>query len=373
MHLPFCPYLCPYCDFAKWPYRASAAEHYLGALAAELDSCPRRQAATIFLGGGTPNTYDAARLVALIGRLREHFPALTAEPEVSIEVNPELVRFEDLAAYRKAGVTRLSIGVQSFDRMEIRMLGRRHTPRDIEDAVHSARRAKIPSVSIDLIFAVPGQNAATWRRTLDRATTLGVDHISAYALTVEEGTPYAAMREKEPERFLNDSAEAELYEIAMERLEAAGYEQYEISNFARPGHRCAHNENYWANGEYIGIGVGAASYLEGVRSTHTRSLEAYTEASLTGRPIPGESERLEGAARVGEAIMLALRTSQGVRLASFKERYGIDVRTKYSGSIGEYTALGLMESTEGFVRLTRSGRLVANEICAAFLEAPSFA
>lgn len=373
VHLPFCPYICPYCDFAKWPYRASAAQRYLDALVAEVDTLPWRRAATLFLGGGTPNTYDAERVAALLFRLRERFSKDGAQQEISIEVNPELVCADDLAVYREAGVTRLSIGVQSFDDEEIRVLGRRHTAYDVGEVVRAARRVRIPSVSIDLIFAVPGQNAASWRHTLDRAIALEVDHISAYALTVEEGTPYAAMREREPQRFLDDVAEAELYEIAMERLEAAGYEQYEISNFALPGHRCAHNENYWANGEYIGIGVGAATYLDGVRSTHTRSLEAYTDASLARRPIPGESERLEGAQRTGEAMMLALRTSQGIRLASFKERYGIDVRRRYSSEIDGYTALGLMECGEGFVRLTRRGRLVANEVCAAFLEAPSFA
>ncbi len=373
VHLPFCPYLCPYCDFAKWPYRASKADRYLDALVMELATWPRREASTLFLGGGTPNTYEAPRITGLIKRLSEHFPRLDAAHEISIEVNPELVRADDLAAYRDAGVTRVSIGVQSFDDDEIRLLGRRHTARDITKAVNAARRARIPSVSIDLIFAVPGQSAASWQRSLDRAFALDVDHISAYGLTVEQGTPYAALREREPGRFLDDVAEAELYEIAMERLEAAGYEQYEISNFARPGHRCAHNENYWANGEYAGIGVGAASYVDGVRSTHTRSLAAYIEASVAGRPIPGESERLEGAARVGEAIMLALRTSQGVRLGPFNERYGIDVRSTYDSTIREYAAAGLVEHGEDFVRLTRRGRFVANEICAAFLEAPSFA
>ncbi len=369
VHLAFCPYLCPYCDFAKWPHRASAARRYLEAVEKELASVPERPAATIFVGGGTPNTYDAGTLAALVSRVRAHF-ASDAPQEVTVEVNPELVRPGDFPAYRDAGVTRLSIGVQSFDAREVRALGRRHALRDVDRAVTWARDAHISSVSVDLMFAVPGQTPTSWRASLQRAVALGVDHISTYGLTIEEGTPYARAREREPNRFLGDAAEAELYELAMEELVAAGYEQYEISNFARPGHRCAHNENYWANGEYVGIGVGAASYVGGVRSTHARSLSAYVEAALAQAPIPGESERLNGTRRAGEAVMLALRTAQGVGLRAFKERYDIDVLTWYRQPIREYTSAGLLERHDDFVRLTRRGRLFANDVCAAFIEAP---
>ena len=185
------------------------------------------------------------------------------------------------------------------------------------------------TVSLDLMFAVPGQTPDSWRRSLHRAVALGVDHVSAYGLTVEDGTPYAAWREREPDAFFDDGAEAELYAIAIDLLQAAGYEQYEVSNFARSGHECVHNCNYWANGDYVGLGVGAASYRDGVRSVHTRSLDEYVTAALEGRPIPSDAERLEGRRRTGEALMLALRTVQGVRLSEFKERYGIDVIEDY--------------------------------------------
>ncbi|HUY41038.1 MAG TPA: radical SAM family heme chaperone HemW [Candidatus Dormibacteraeota bacterium] len=369
VHLAFCPYLCPYCDFAKWPYRASAARRYLEALEEELDSVPKRPAATVFIGGGTPNTYDATTLAALVSRVRAHF-ASDISHEVTVEVNPELVRADDFPAYRDAGVTRLSIGVQSFDADEARTLGRKHSLRDVERAVAWARKARVPSVSVDLIFAVPGQTPHSWRTSLQRAIALGVDHISTYGLTVEEGTPYASVRARDPGWFLDDAVEAQLYEIAMDELGTAGYEQYEISNFARPGHRCAHNENYWANGEYVGMGVGAASYVGGVRSTHARNLSAYVDAALAHVPIPGESERLDGTRRAGEAMMLALRTAQGVGLRAFKERYDIDVLTLYANPIAEYTSTGLLERHGDFVRLTRRGRLFANDVCAAFLEVP---
>jgi oxygen-independent coproporphyrinogen-3 oxidase len=366
VHLPFCPYICPYCDFAKWPHRRSASDRYLNALEAEIGATPEQPAATLFFGGGTPNAYEAPQLAGLIARLRERF-ALGADAEISVEVNPELVRDGDFAAYVAAGVTRVSIGVQSFETTEIATLGRKHTPEQVEAVVIDARAAGIRSVSLDLIFAVPGQTRASWRRDLDRAIALGVDHVSTYGLTVEEGTPYAAWQLREPRAFADDAAEADLYGDAIDRLEAAGYEHYEISNFARPGHRCAHNENYWRNGEYLGLGVGAASFRDGERWTHTRELEAYLAAAESGAPIPAERERLEGARRAGEAAMLSLRTSQGVVPGAFKERYGLDFLGFYAPIIAEFRDAGLLEADAAGVRLTRKGRFVANDVCAAFV------
>ncbi|MBV9270428.1 MAG: radical SAM family heme chaperone HemW [Candidatus Eremiobacteraeota bacterium] len=366
VHLPFCPYICPYCDFAKWPLRRSEAGAYLAALTAEISKEPRRAAESIFFGGGTPNTYDAATIAALTKTLREHF-AGAQHQEISIEVNPENVRPGDFETYVESGINRVSIGVQSFIPAEIATLGRRHTPEQIVTVVDSARNTGIRSVSLDLIFGVPGQTARSWQRSLDRAVASGVDHISTYGLTVEPGTPYEIWREREPAAFPNDATEAELYGRAMDTLAAAGFEQYEISNFAKPGHRCAHNENYWSNGEYVGLGVGAASYRDGVRSVHTRGLQTYIAAAAAGELIPGESERLEGPARTGEAIMLALRTSQGVDLTGFKERYGVDVAATYRREIDEYRVEGLLELGDGYMRLTRRGRFLANDVCAAFV------
>lgn len=370
VHLPFCPYLCPYCDFAKWPRREAAARRYLSALYAELDLQPRVSAATLYLGGGTPNAYDAPTIADLVARLREHFAGATRASdfaEISIEVNPELVGAGDFARYRDAGVTRLSIGVQSFEPSEIRTLGRKHAPEQIARVVAQAREAGLRSISLDLIFAVPGQSPRSWRRSLERAIASDVDHISVYGLTVEEGTPYARWRERQPSAFFDDRREAELYSIAIETLQAAGYAQYEISNFARAGHQCAHNLNYWANGEYVGLGVGAASYRDGLRSVHTRSLEDYVEAALAGRPIPSEAERLEGRRRAGEALMLALRTTQGVRLGDFKERYGIDVIQDYAAVVERFAQTGLLERVADTMRLTQRGKFVANDVCGAFI------
>jgi oxygen-independent coproporphyrinogen-3 oxidase len=364
VHLPFCPYLCPYCDFVKWPLRATAARGYLEALHAEIEREPQTPAGTVYLGGGTPNAYDRGDVGDLLARIRERF---SGTGEITIEINPELVRDGDLTAYRAAGITRLSIGVQSFEPGEIQTLGRKHTVEQIRAVVAEARAGGFDSVSLDLMFAVPGQTPASWRRTLQAAIALDVDHCSAYGLTVEEGTPFAAWRAREPAAFFDDTREAELYAIAIVSLQAAGYEQYEISNFARSGHRCAHNLNYWANGDYVGLGVGAASYRGGLRSVHTRSLEEYASAARGNRPIPSQAERLEGRKRVGEAVMLALRTAQGVGLSEFKERYGIDVMEHYAPVVTRFARNGLLERVGDTVRLTRRGIFLANDVCGAFV------
>jgi oxygen-independent coproporphyrinogen III oxidase len=364
VHVPFCPYLCPYCDFAKWPLQASSAQRYLAALYAEIEREVSVPADTMYLGGGTPNAYDREHVAETLARVRNRFPGAR---EVSIEVNPELVRAGDFERYCDAGITRVSIGVQSFDPNEIRTLGRKHTVTEIAAVVSAARAVRFDSISIDLMFAIPGQTRQSWRRSLSEAIALDVDHISAYGLTVEEGTPFAAWRAREPLAFCDDALEAELYAMAIETLRAAGYEQYEISNFSRPGHRCAHNLNYWDNGEYVGLGVGAASYRDGVRSVHTRSLQEYVGAALEGRPIPAQAERLEGRRQAGEAVMLALRTAQGVRLSDFKKRYDIDVVADYAPVVDRFSRTGLIERVGDAVRLTERGRFFANDVCGAFV------
>jgi oxygen-independent coproporphyrinogen-3 oxidase len=367
VHLPFCPYICPYCDFAKWPHRRSAAARYLAALHGEIARCHRGETyETVYLGGGTPNTYEAAEIARLLDCLREAFPG-PLERETTIELNPELLREGDMEAYARAGVNRVSIGVQSFVPSEIAMLGRKHSIADVERVVRSARAAGIRSVSIDLMFAVPGQTAQTWIRSLGAAVDLGADHLSTYGLTIEANTPYERLRDRDPSAFFDEAAEAELYDIAIETLEGAGFEHYEISNFARPGHTSAHNANYWANGEYVGLGVGAASYLRGVRSVNTRDLQEYLAAIEGGLNVPCDSESLEGARKAGEAVMLALRTSQGVCLEAFKERYGLDFLSFYAPVIQRYRDDGLLETARTHVRLTRRGRFVANDVCAAFV------
>ena len=368
VHLPFCPYICPYCDFAKWPMRRSSADRYLAALHAQVDASPAFAARTLFLGGGTPNTYAPEQVAELVAHLRARF-ALRPGAEATVEMNPDrpLCTPEVFAAYAAAGITRVSFGVQSFVPAEIATLGRRHSPQDVCDAVARAREAGIDNVSLDLIFGVPGQTAQSWRATLAAALALEPAHISTYGLTIEDGTPYADWYARRPADFMSNDNEAELYDIALDTLTAAGYEHYEISNFARPGMRCEHNLNYWRNGDYLGLGVGAASYLGGRRTVNARDLDAYCAALERGDAVPGDGEALAGAAKVGEAAMLALRTAEGVDVAAFAERYEVDFHAFYAPVLAEMRATGTLDVTPSHVRLTRRGRFVANDVCEAFV------
>jgi putative oxygen-independent coproporphyrinogen III oxidase len=366
VHLPFCPYICPYCDFAKWAWDDARAARYLAALRAELASAPMVEARTLFFGGGTPTTYAPEAIAALIGDVRARF-ALPHGAEITTEANPDPSLATRLGELHDAGVNRLSIGVQSFEPRELRVLGRRHTAGDVAHAVRTARVAGFTNLSVDLIFGVPGQTEETWAASLDAAVALEVDHVSCYGLTVEEGTPYATWFARDPGAFAGESLEARLYAIAIDRLRVAGFEHYEISNWAKPGFRSQHNAIYWANDSYLGLGVGAASYLGGVRFTHTRDLDAYCGAALAGAPIPGESERLEGAKQAGEAIMLALRTAEGVDVPAFRERYGIDVHQRYRSVVGDLVAAGVLAADPARLHLTERGRFVANDVCGAFL------
>jgi oxygen-independent coproporphyrinogen-3 oxidase len=347
--------------------RRSDAERYLRALSKQIEGAPPFAATTLFFGGGTPNTYGPTTIADLTTTLRERFARGRAFDETTIELNPDLELCEGFETYRAAGIDRLSFGVQTLVDDELAVLGRRHRAADVAEVFARARAAGFENLSLDLIFGAPGQTLASWDRSLEAALALGPEHVSTYGLTIEEGTPYASWFAREPAAFASNDLEADLYALAIDRLTAAGFEHYEVSNFARPGFRSAHNANYWENGEYLGLGVGAASYLGGNRSVATRDLAAYCAAALEGTTVPAESERLEGAAKAGEAAMLALRRSEGVDVARFGERYGVDFLTYYRPVLEEMRAAGMLDVADGRVALTRRGRFLANDVCAAFV------
>jgi oxygen-independent coproporphyrinogen-3 oxidase len=332
----------------------------------EIETAEALPATTIFLGGGTPNTYPPQTVAEIILLVRDRF-ALPIDAEVSIECNPDPSLCEGFDLYRKAGITRISFGVQSFVQAELKVLGRRHTAADIKTAVARARAAGFTNISLDIMFGMPGQTLASLDESIDALLGLDVPHVSAYGLTVEAGTPYEIWRERAPDLFDDDIKEAELYARLIERLNSAGYEQYELSNFARPGFRSQHNTQYWNNDEYFGFGLGAASYRKGVRRVNTKDFELYVEAVSNRREIPGEAEALDGDARIGEAIMLALRRKEGVNVPAFDARYGVNLGVRFADVIAGFCADGMLENDEFGFRLTHAGRFLANDICAAFL------
>ena len=368
VHLPFCDRICPYCDFAVVEHQRVRVERYLRALHAEIDRAPqpRHPVSTIYLGGGTPSALTAEQIGRVLDALFGKFAVEPGRIECTLEANPSR-NAADLPAYRKFGVTRLSVGVQSFDDAELHRLGRAHSAQTAADFVIAARAAGHADINLDLIAGVPGQTVKTLEATLRRALDLAPDHMSVYALTIENGTPYAAWHRRDPGAFPDDDAVAILLQKAHAMLTAAGYEHYEISNFAKPGRACRHNLGYWQQRDCVAFGMSAAGYEDGVRYQNLRNFDDYCSTVESCRSPREQVERLDFAARVGEAAMLALRTRAGIVGADFIRRFGVDARAAFAGPTKKCSEAGLLEVDDVGVRLTARGRLLANTVCAEFL------
>ncbi|MFO0980529.1 MAG: radical SAM family heme chaperone HemW [Planctomycetota bacterium] len=313
VHLPFCTIRCPYCDFATLPYRVQGETSYLAALERELELLELERAPldSLFLGGGTPNALGSDALARLVGLLEKHF-RFAPQAERSIEANPSLVSRAQAQHLRQLGFTRISLGAQSFAASTLRFLGRDHTAADIERAVDLLRAAGLVNVSLDLIFGVPGQTQADWRADLEHAIRLRPTHLSAYELTIESGTPLHQQWLWGRVRRTGDDETARHYALARRVLADRGYAQYEVSNFALAGYRCRHNERYWRNESYVGVGVSAASYVAGVRRTNHRSIRLYERDLASGLLPVAQVEQLAPRAAARETVVVGLRLIEGV-------------------------------------------------------------
>jgi len=371
VHLPFCDRICPYCDFAVVEFKQDRVARYLAALQRELDSAPQSSTITsVYFGGGTPSALSESEIASLLAALFSHFATAQGSIECTLEANPSR-NAAALKAYRAAGVTRLSIGVQSFEDLELLRLGREHSARDAKTFVATARKAGFSNVNLDLIAGVPDQTSTSFGRTLAQAIACEPDHISVYGLTIEEGTPYASWFARTPDRFPDDDHMADLLEQAEQELENAGYVHYEISNYAKPGSECAHNIGYWRQQNCIALGMSASGYEDGLRYRNVRGFDSYCAAIERGSSPREDEEQLSEQRRIGEAAMLALRTREGIRDTDFRARFGIEPRAVFSQAIDKCRGAGLLEEDEYGVRLTRRGRLLANTACSEFL-LPSF-
>ena len=368
VHLPFCDRICPYCDFAVTGYADAKVERYLVALHREIERSqrPAHPVSSVYFGGGTPSTLGARPIAGLVAALARRFEWLPGSVECTIECNPSR-NVDALPRWREAGVNRVSIGVQSFDDAELRRLGRDHTAAQAAEFVASARRAGFENVSIDLIAGVPRQTAASFARSLERALASDPDHVSVYALTIEEGTPYAVWQRKDPTAFCDDDLVASMLETAHATLAAAGFRHYEVSNFARPGFESAHNIGYWRQRDCLALGMSASGYAAGVRYKNVRGFDEYCRALEADRSPRDEEEQLDCAGRIGEAAMLALRTADGIDYADFRRRFSIDAARAFRTAIEECRRAGLLEEDGVRACLSARGRLLANEVCAEFL------
>jgi len=372
LHIPFCVARCGYCDFNTYRHEGGLAREYLAALRAEIAAWGERpalrgrRAATVFLGGGTPSLLAPDEVAGILEAVRGAF-GLVPGAEVTVEANPGTVDAAKLRCYRAAGVNRLSLGAQAFQDRLLRLAGRDHTAEDGRRAVADARAAGFGNLSLDLIFALPGQTRQEWAASLDEAVALAPEHISAYGLTYEEGTPFHRDRRAGRLRPVDEETEAAMFEEGIARLAAAGYEHYEISNFARPGFRSAHNQIYWRCGDYLGLGAGAHSCLDGRRFFNRRLPHEYIAAVRRSGSAEAGAETLTPRQRLGETMVLGLRLREGVDLEELAERFAPWGVSPEAGVLGRLQAVGLLERRGPRVRLTDRGLRLADEAFAALV------
>ncbi|MCX7670773.1 MAG: radical SAM family heme chaperone HemW [Anaerolineae bacterium] len=395
VHIPFCVVRCAYCDFNTYAGLERFHAPFTEALSTEIGRAGaargRPPAHTIFIGGGTPTVLTSAQLAQILQACRAAF-AVAPDAEITCEANPGTVDRARFADLRALGVNRLSLGVQSFDDAELRWLGRIHTAAEAEEAWRAARAAGFTNINLDFIFGLPGQELATWQRTLERAIALEPEHLSLYSLTVEHGTPLYERVRRGLVPAPDDDLAAALYEAACERLARAGYEQYEISNWARgsgawthgrstnsamphspfahPVFACRHNLVYWRRESYLGFGPGAHSFdrAAGRRWWNVRPVPQYIQRIAAGRSPEADGEFIDRRTAMGETMMLGLRlVREGVAEALFRAQFGVGLQEAFGREIERLAAAGLLERLPDRVRLTPAGRLLGNRVFAEFM------
>ncbi len=361
LHIPFCVHRCGYCNFTVVAGRDDLVEPLLAALATELSwlGAPR-EVDTLYFGGGTP-TYLAPDPLRRMCELALDWHPLAAGYEWTVEANPGDLDAERLAVLAEKGVNRLSLGSQSFRPEKLKLLERNHTAEDIERAVSLSRHAAM-GVSLDLIFGVPGETLGEWQADLRRAIDLGADHISTYGLTFEQGTQFWNRRERGELRQADEELERDMYLAAIDTLSLAGFEHYEVSNFARLGHRSRQNETYWLGRGYFAAGPGASRYVSGRRETNHRSTTTYLERVQKGESPVAEEECLSDEQRARETLVFGLRRLEGVTRAEFAVRTGLELDELAGETIKRFVRMGMLADDGERVRLTREGLLVSDSL-----------
>jgi oxygen-independent coproporphyrinogen-3 oxidase len=399
IHIPFCSAICNYCNFNRGLFDAAQKARYVDALVTEIQTAglppPRsalrrasperseggkacittdvvqtfrsaRGADTIYFGGGTPSLLDPADVSRIIASCRASFE-VAADAEVTLEANPETVDEQKLAAFRAAGVNRLSFGVQSFREVELQRLSRLHTAGRARQALSDARAAGFDNVSLDLMMWLPGQSVAQWLESVDAAIAVAPDHLSLYLLEVYPNAPLRDEMARARWSQAPDDDAAAMYVDAMERLEAAGYEQYEISNVARPGRRARHNLKYWQDGDWFGFGCGAHGTVDGIRTKNVSGTDDYITAIGRGEAAAVEVRRLSPREKLGDALFMGLRLTDGIDLELIRQRYGVDVWQTHGGELEPFVLAGILRRQGARLALTRQGMLLANEVMSVFV------
>ncbi len=381
LHIPFCAHRCAYCDFNTYAGQEALLPAYVQALCREVELVAEgaggREVETIFLGGGTPSLLNPTQLGQILGQISRHFHILP-HAEISLEANPGTVSAGALREWRAAGFNRISYGAQSADPAELRMLERIHTYLDVVDAVRWSRAAGIDNLNLDLMYGLPEQSLQRWQETLRLVLGLQPEHLSAYALTLEHGTPFGRWAQKGLLPLPDPDLAAEMYEWLSERLEQSGYAQYEISNWSKgQARQCRHNLQYWRNLNYLGLGAGAHGHVDGLRYSNVLRIKTYiqrmSEQNSPNPPFPLSAaavnqHRNSQREDMDDTMMTGLRlTGEGVLRREFIARFGQDYTLVYGKKIERLCRLGLLEQTEATLRLTKRGRLLGNQVFMEFV------
>lgn len=368
IHIPFCVKKCAYCDFLSGPSDEKSRERYVELLCEEIQVCRGKveeyQVSTVFFGGGTPSVLQGEQIKRIMETLRKVF-VFETDAEISMEMNPGTVTSEKLVAYREAGINRLSIGLQSVQDEELKLLGRIHTYDEFLHSYELARKAGFENINIDLISAIPGQTVSSWAETLKTIVELEPEHISAYSLIIEEGTPFF---EKYGEGFgqemlPSEDEEREMYRQTKQILHEAGYERYEISNYAKEGRECRHNIGYWERAPYLGFGIGAASLFEETRSANPSNIEEYR----TSFEKKFQAEKLSVEEQIEEFMFLGLRMMKGVSKQKFAEAFGKEIEEIYGKQIERLKKAELLEENDDRIYLTEKGIDISNSVFVEFM------
>lgn len=365
LHIPFCIKKCDYCDFLSGPSTRAGQESYIYALLREIkavSAVEKRSVDTVFIGGGTPSVPECDVMEKLLQGLQENFH-FSSDAEITIEANPGTLTPQKLALYRKYGINRISIGLQSPKDEELKMLGRIHNYEQFLESYQMARAAGFSNLNIDLMFAIPGQSYEGWIENLRMVAELGPEHISAYSLIVEEGTPFSRRKLDLPD----EDTEYRMYEDVAKVLEEYGYHQYEISNYAKENRECRHNEGYWQRKDYLGLGLGAASLIGNVRFTNTTDMQEYLEKSGTPELMRKDREILTQEDEMAEFMFLGLRMTDGVSKTEFQEYFGTAIEKIYGEVLDKYKRQGMLVEKDDRIFLTRAGIHVSNVVMADFL------
>ena len=365
IHIPFCIRKCDYCDFLSGPSGPEEQADYVQALLREIQAVEEgegRSVSSIFIGGGTPSVLDERLLGDILREIRNRFK-MEEDAEITIEVNPGTANIGKLQAYRKMGINRLSVGLQSPEDRELKILGRIHNYGQFLETYQEARTVGFDNINIDLMSAIPDQTYEGWVKNLRTVAELEPEHISAYSLIVEEGTPFAARKLNLPD----EDTEYNMYEATAQILKEYGFEQYEISNYARKGRKCRHNVGYWTRQDYLGFGLGASSLYGKERFANTTDMKKYLENSKNPEKIREKEPSLTREDEMAEFMFLGLRMTKGISKADFQRCFGCTIESVYGEVLEKYESMELLLEKDGRIFLSREGIHVSNSIMAEFL------